>query len=196
MTCFRRNGNQGSIIHPGAFRRRKKQHAVWRAIKDALPPFSISCFRPRWTTVYLFCLCLPEPAPNIRGQSKSYTAHLTPQRSSPWLPQASLLLGRPACTHCNTLHFEAVGQIFPKRVAHRSQYIPHASAGSSCMQSLSCCPTACANLHSACAFHITAKQEKLPTCPRRLSPCAHPVVMEASVQTVTGQMLVNYVHVQ
>ena len=143
-------------------------------------PLLHSFFRPRWTIVYLFCLCLPEPAPNIRGQSKSHTAHHIPKRSSPWLPQASLLPGRPACTHCNSLHFEVVGQIFPKRVADRSQHIPHASVGSSCMQSLSCCPTACANLRSACAFHITAKQKKLLTCPARLSPCAHPVVMEAS----------------
>ena len=38
---------------------------------------------------------------------------------------------------------------FQNAFAHRSQYLPHASLGSSRAQPVSCCPAACANLRRA-----------------------------------------------
>ena len=121
-------------------------------------------FRPHWRILSLLRLCSQEPAPKIMRQNKSHTAHLTPQRSSPWPLQASLLLSGPAKLIVTLSTCRRLTRPFLKAFAQKSQYNLHINVGSANLKSLSCCPPACTNLRSACALQATAKQEKLPTC--------------------------------
>ena len=112
-------------------------------------------------------------------QSNSHTAHLIPQRSSPWLLQASLLLSGPANNHCNPYHFHMVHQIFPKRVCPQSSIPPACqpwflTRAACLLLSRSMCQSAlCLSSRNHRKTRETADMSK------KTKTCVHLVVMEA-----------------
>ena len=180
---------------PGDLRPCCKQRAVWRAVNDALSPSSIAFFGHTGQ----LCICFACVCQNLRPTSGD-RANPTQPISSPsaaapgfhrllfYLAGLSVLIVTVFTCRRLTRSFQ---NVFPTDL--NTSRMP-ASVPLACSLS-PCRPTACTNLRPACAFHITAKQNNLPTSPPEDSAHVHTQSSwKILVHTASVPILLFYVH--